>query len=150
MAVGGQRPSVESPLHKLRQHAAAQRCEDDGPALEEILLPSADDDCAVAQHHHSFAVLQLIPHEALEDEGITADDLQGGQVQLLGDFHSMLVPLHIFALQRGFRLADLLVGQRLGRRSSTHIMRFVVEPFEHAINIIRIGQGRKMCMISLI
>lgn len=108
---------------------AAKRGENQRPALQQILLPSPEDNRPVLQHHDPFTVLLMMPHEAMVQEFVSFEHLQRGSHVFLGDLLLCPVLLGVFGLEHGFRFVDLLVGLvgvRLGEVGG-----FVVESFEH-------------------
>lgn len=77
---------------------AAKRGENQRPALKQILLPSPEDNRAVLQHHDPFAVLLMVPHEAMVQKFVSFEHLKRGSHVFLGDLLLGPVFLRVFGL----------------------------------------------------
>lgn len=108
---------------------AAKRGENQRPALKQILLPSPEDNRPVLQHHDPFAVLLMVPHEAMVQKFVSFEHLKRGSHVFLGDLLLGPVFLGVFGLEGRFGFVDLLVG--LVGIGLGEVGGFVVESFEH-------------------
>lgn len=102
LLINSNRPAVKFTQYKVGHDPAAQRGEDQRPALQQVLLPRPEDDGPVLQHHDALAVLLVVPHEAVVEELVSFEHLQRGSHVFLGDLLLGPVLLGVFGLESGF------------------------------------------------